>query len=47
MKMLVKASLEVPGFPTLDWMTSRIRSEVNTAINSCERELADIYRDQE
>jgi hypothetical protein len=32
LEMLVRASLELPGFPTLDRMTSRIRSEVNTAM---------------
>jgi hypothetical protein len=32
LEMLVKASLELPGFSTLDRMTSRIRSEVNTAM---------------
>jgi hypothetical protein len=32
LEMLVKASLELPGFSRLDRMTSRIRSEVNTAM---------------
>jgi len=30
--MLVKASLELPGFSTLDVMAGRIRREVNTAM---------------
>jgi hypothetical protein len=30
LEMLVKASLELPGFSTLDAMTGRIRREVNT-----------------
>jgi hypothetical protein len=32
LEMLVRASLELPGFATLNQMTSRIRSEVNTAM---------------
>lgn len=32
LELLVKASLELPGFSTLDEMASQIRSEVNTAI---------------
>ena len=32
LEMLVKASLELPGFSTLDEMASRIRLEVNTTI---------------
>lgn len=32
LEMLVKASLELPGFSTLDTMTSQIRTEVNTAL---------------
>jgi TnpA family transposase len=32
LEMLVKASLELPGFSTLNEMTSRIRGEVNTAL---------------
>ncbi len=32
LEILVKASLELPGFSTLNEMTSRIRGEVNTAI---------------
>jgi hypothetical protein len=32
LEMLVKASLELPAFSTLDEMASRIRREVNTAI---------------
>src|SRR6266508_3598046 len=32
LELLVKASLELPGFSTLNEMTSRIRGEVNTAL---------------
>ncbi len=32
LEMLVKASLELPGFSTLDVMASQIRTEVNTAL---------------
>ena len=32
LEILVKASLELPGFSTLDAMASQIRAEVNTAI---------------
>ena len=30
--MLVKASLELPGFPTLDELAARVRHDVNTTM---------------